>query len=145
VDEVHRPLPVANDLTRPYWEAASRRELVIQRCGRCGHWIHLPARTCENCYSVDLHFEQVTGRGTIASTAIARAQIADGFEAPFACIAVELDEQPGLLVVTNLLGVAPDDAVIGRRVRVCFETLTDNVVLPQFELEWGTAGDLARP
>jgi hypothetical protein len=61
--------------------------------------------------------------------------VADGFDGPFACIAVELDEQPDLLVVTNLLGAPPEDAVVGRRVRVCFEYLADDVVLPQFELD----------
>ena len=140
---MHRPVPMADDLTRPYWEAAARRELVIQRCARCRRWIHLPARTCENCYAVDLRFEPVRGRGTIAASVIARAQVAEGFESPFACIAVELDEQPGLIVVTNLLGAAPEDAAIGERVRVCFEQLTDDAVLPQFELERSV--DVARP
>jgi uncharacterized OB-fold protein len=135
MDLAARPVPVPDDLTRPYWEAAARRQLVIQRCARCRRWIHLPARVCDNCYSLDLGFEPVTGKGTIAATAIARAQVADGFDGPFACIAVELDEQPDLLVVTNLLSATPEDAVVGRRVRVCFEALAGEVVLPQFELD----------
>jgi uncharacterized OB-fold protein len=130
-----RPVPVPDDLTRPYWEAAARRQLVIQRCALCRRWIHLPARVCDNCYSLDLVFEPVSGRGTIAAIAIAHAGVADGFDGPFACIAVELDEQSDLLVVTNLLGASPQDAVIGRRVRVCFEMLGDDVLLPQFELD----------
>jgi hypothetical protein len=47
---------------------------------------------------------------------------------------VELDEQEMLLLATNLPGVEPDPAIVGRRVRVTFEPLNDEVHLPQFVL-----------
>ena len=60
---------------------------------------------------------------------------------PFVIIAVELDEQPGLLVMSNLLRVPPGDAVIGRRVEVEFEPIEGGFALPQFCL----AGSESRP
>jgi len=45
---------------------------------------------------------------------------------------VELDEQPLLLMVTNLPGVAPEGVRIGMRVKVTFEALEDGNMLPQF-------------
>jgi hypothetical protein len=55
-----------------------------------------------------------------------------GFEkwVPFTCVAVELEEQDGLLVLANLLDAEPGDDV--DEVEVVFESIGDGVVLPQF-------------
>jgi uncharacterized OB-fold protein len=60
-----------------------------------------------------------------------------GFETalPLAVIAVELNEQEGLVVVSNLVGFNGADVEIGSRVQVTFEELPDGGgTLPQFEL-----------
>ena len=64
-----------------------------------------------------------------------------GFEdaVPFAIIAVELDEQPGLLVLSNLLDAPPEQAVIGLHVEVDFEPMEGGFVLPQFRMVDGGA------
>jgi uncharacterized OB-fold protein len=62
--------------------------------------------------------------------------VVPGFEGavPYACVVVELDEQPELLVAGNLVGADPTEAVIGRRVEVAFETFADDVALAMFRL-----------
>jgi uncharacterized OB-fold protein len=57
-----------------------------------------------------------------------------GFEenVPYVTALVELDEQPMLLLLTNLPGVAPTSITIGDRVRFDFERLSDEICLPQF-------------
>ncbi len=131
-----RPRPVADARTAPYWEAAGRGVLAIQRCRACGTFFHLPVAMCEECYGLDLRFEPVSGNGTIHSRVILESPVVPGFEGvlPWACVAVELDEQPGLLVVANLLGAPADQAQVGRRVKVAFERLDADTVLPQFVL-----------
>ena len=46
---------------------------------------------------------------------------------------VELPEQAGLRLTTNLVGVAPDDVRIDMDVRVVFEQHDGDVYLPLFE------------
>ena len=41
---------------------------------------------------------------------------------------------PGALMAGNLLGVPYTEAKVGRRVEVVFETLNDDITLPQFRL-----------
>jgi uncharacterized OB-fold protein len=53
-------------------------------------------------------------------------------EPPYAVIAVELDEQPGLLVISNLIDADTTQAVVGTRVALTFETRADGTQLPQF-------------
>jgi uncharacterized OB-fold protein len=54
--------------------------------------------------------------------------------APLVVVAVELDEQPGLMVVGNVLGADPGSVRIGARCAVEFEWLDDTICLPQFRL-----------
>lgn len=50
---------------------------------------------------------------------------------PYVVAIVELDEQPGLRLMTNLIGVAVDDIRIGMPVQVVFES-HGGVHLPLF-------------
>src|SRR6202035_2413584 len=48
---------LADDLSRPLWDAAKERRLAIQRCGSCGYYNHPPRRFCDACLAQDLRFE----------------------------------------------------------------------------------------
>lgn len=130
------PLPVPDALSRPFWEAAAQARLVIQQCRRSGRWFHPPQPVCTCCGQHDLEFREVSGRGVVESFVIMRDKRIAGFEdrVPYVNLFVELDEQPGLILVANLVGAEPDAVSIGDRVRVVFERLTDEICLPQFEL-----------
>ena len=49
---------------------------------------------------------------------------------PYAVVVVKLDE--GAKMISNLVGVAPQDIRIGMRVEVVFEDVSDEVTLPKF-------------
>jgi uncharacterized OB-fold protein len=53
---------------------------------------------------------------------------------PLLVVAVELDEQEGLVVVANLTNAGHRDVRIGDRCEAVFETMPDGGVLPQFRL-----------
>jgi uncharacterized OB-fold protein len=48
---------------------------------------------------------------------------------------VELVEQPGLRLMTNIIHCPPEQVRIGMAVRVVFENVSDEVALPLFEPE----------
>jgi uncharacterized OB-fold protein len=131
-----RPRPVPDDLTQPFWDGVARHELVLQRCRTCGFYVHPPYPECTQCRESDLAFEAVSGRGTIFERSIVESPVVVGFEdaVPYACLFVELDEQPGLLVAGNLVDAAPEEAQIGRRVDVVFRDEPDGFTLPMFTL-----------
>lgn len=131
-----RPIPVPNEWTEPFWEAAKQGVLAIQRCQSCGHFQHPPYATCVNCISIDLKFEPVSGKGTIYAYTIMYHGGDKRFASaiPYASIIVELDEAKGALLAGNLLDAAYCEAKVGRRVEVVFEKLNDDITLPQFRL-----------
>jgi hypothetical protein len=143
-----RASPAVTDLSRPFWDAARQGRLVIQRCASCRHYNHPPRTACDACLSTDLAFEAVSGRGAVCSFTVMHQKSVAGFEdaVPYLTALVELDEQPLLLLVTNLPGADPASVRIGDRVHVIFEPLnplssqgegaegevTPALVLPQF-------------
>ena len=134
--KVTRPIPVPNEWTRPFWEAARRGVLELQRCQNCRKFQHPPFATCTQCVSTDLKFEPVKGGGAIYAYTIMYHTGDKRFASavPYASIIVELDEAPGALMAGNLLGAEYTDAKVGRRVEVIFEQLNDDITLPQFRL-----------
>jgi uncharacterized OB-fold protein len=53
---------------------------------------------------------------------------------PYVVVLVELDEDPSLRLVGNLLDCPAEKIRIGSPVRVAFEDLGDGIVLPQWRL-----------
>jgi len=76
----------------------------------------------------------VSGRGHVASFTVNHQQWNPaGRTAPYVIAIVELVEQPGLRLITNVVGDGAERVEIGSPVTVRFEQLED-VWLPLFEL-----------
>src|SRR5437763_519723 len=140
--KVTRPIPVPNEWTKPFWEAAKRGVLELQRCQSCGHFQHPPYATCTQCVSTDLKFEPVRGLGTIYAYTIMYHTGDKRFApaVPYTSIIVELDDAPGALMAGNLLEAEYPEAKVGRRVEIAFEKLNDEVSVAQFRLAPGERG-----
>jgi hypothetical protein len=131
-----KPIPVADELSRPFWDAAKARRLEVQRCGSCGYYNHPPRQYCDACLGQELSFTPVSGRGTIYTFTVMHQRDVAGFEeeAPFINIVVELVEQAQLLMVSNLPIAERAKVKIGATVEVYFEDRGEGVVLPQFRI-----------
>jgi uncharacterized OB-fold protein len=127
-----KPVPAITPEMRPFFEGARRRELRVQRCTACGTQ-RFPARAiCSDCLSTDSEWVSVSGRGEIFSFNVMHQVYHPGFarEVPYAVVVVKLVEGPKM--VSNLVGVQPQDIRVGTPVRVVFEDITDEVTLPKF-------------
>jgi uncharacterized OB-fold protein len=129
---MNKPIPTITPDLAPFFAAAKRRELVVQRCMGCGA-LRLPARSvCSSCLSSAAEWTPVSGQGEVFSYNVMHQIYHPGFaaEVPYAVVLVKLREGPKL--ISNLLGVAPSDIRIGMPVRVVFEDLDDEVAIPKF-------------
>ncbi len=127
-----RPLPVPDSDSEPYWQAAHEHRLEIPRCLDCGHYEFPPRHYCRNCRSLNLEWTEVSGRGTVYTFSTMRETLVRGLEPPYVVARVELVEQPGLQLVSNILECPLEDVRIGMPVEVTFEDVTDEITLPQF-------------
>jgi hypothetical protein len=127
-----KPLPEITPAMTPFWEAARRHQLVVQRCRGCGAR-RFPARdTCSRCLGHEADWVPVTGRGTVFSFAVMHQVYHPGFAdaVPYAVVVVELEE--GARLVSNLLDCPVGEITIGMPVEVAFDDVTPEVTLPKF-------------
>jgi uncharacterized protein len=136
-----RVLPAVDDATRPFWTGGEHGELRILRCRACGTWLHPPGPVCPACLGTDLAPEAASGRAVVHTYTINHQPWFPGLEPPYVVAIVELPEQEGMRLTTNIVGCPPGDVRIGMPVRVTFEEY-DGVWLPFFEPA-GSAGGSA--
>lgn len=128
-----RIVPVPDELTAPFWDAARAHRLELQRCRACSRINHPPQVVCGWCSSEDLAYTEVDGRGRVASYTSALVRSGGGQVPEYTTLVVELDEQPGVLFLSRVPGPRPDWVRIGQPVRPWFEPLPGtDVVLAQF-------------
>jgi uncharacterized OB-fold protein len=131
-----RPLPAPDELTRFYWAAAAEHRLVLQRCRSCSKLQYPPEICCAHCQAEEFEAVEASGRGVIYSYSIVDRPLHAGFvdALPYVVVLVELADQPGLRILTNLVDVPEGTSLsCGMPVEVVFED-RGGVVLPQFQL-----------
>jgi len=127
-----RPVPAITPEMAPFWEAARRHELVVQRCLDCGAH-RFPAReVCSGCLSRRAEWQRVGGTGHVFSIAVMHQASHPWFAArvPYAVVVIQLVEGPRML--STVTGLAPHAIEIGMPVEVGFEDVTPEVSLPVF-------------
>ncbi|HMO96301.1 MAG TPA: OB-fold domain-containing protein [Tepidiformaceae bacterium] len=124
-----KPVPEADELSRPFFEGGLDGRLMLMKCTQCGTW-RLPSRQhCDACLSDAYTWEQASGRGTIRTFGVMHQKYHPGFETPYNVTIVELAEGPRL--PTNIVGISNEDIRAGMDVVVDFERY-DDVALPKF-------------
>ncbi len=117
--------------TAPFWDACARHRLVLPRCESCGEMIWYPRLVCPSCGGTTVTWVEASGRGTVYSFSVVRkGQGAYRDVAPYVLAYVELEEGPR--VMTNIVGVDPDEVHVGQAVRVVFDDTGDGDALPRF-------------
>jgi uncharacterized OB-fold protein len=114
----------------PFWQGCRSGELRYQRCLACGLSNFPPTEHCRQCLSAELRWTQSGGVGEIYSWTVVHRPVTPEFEPPYAPAIVTLDE--GYQMLTNIVGVAPEDLAIGMRVRVEFHAVGPDLTLPYF-------------
>lgn len=135
-DQPFRVLPAVTPENEHFWRGGADGELRFLRCADCGTWIHPPQPRCPACLSADVAPASVSGRATVLTYTVNHQPWYPGLDPPYVVAVVELPEQEGLRLTTNLVGIAPDEVDFDLPVRVVFEEYPDrdgSVWLPFFE------------
>ena len=119
--------PFGDPLRAPYWEAAGRHELVVQRCADCGAHQLYARPYCIRCSSDAIAWVPASGLGTIHSQTTVHLKVIPELDPPYVVALVRLDEGP--LLTTNLVG---PPCAIGTRVQVTWRDRDGKPPLPVF-------------
>jgi uncharacterized OB-fold protein len=128
------PRPKPDALTQFFWDGVDAHQLMILRCNACGHYIHWPKVVCRFCLSTDLSPAPVSGRGRVATFTQPNQPFHPWFREhmPYVLAVIELEEQPNLTLVSNVVDIPPDDVRVGMPVEVAFREVVPGYTLPLF-------------
>jgi len=125
--------PASDPESAEFWEGTAAGELRVQTCGSCGK-LRLPPRPmCPACRSVARTWTTVSGQGTVWSFTVPHPPLLPAYAeiAPYNVIVVEIDEDPTIRFVGNLVTGAdgpineidPATIAIGEPVQAVFARL----------------------
>jgi uncharacterized OB-fold protein len=127
------PRPLSPELTRPFWEAIKRHELMIPRCKTCGHVFFYPRSECPRCLSNNVEWMHVSGRGRLHTYTVvyqpANAAFRD--DTPYIYAVVQLDEGPRM--VSNIVQCNLDDVRVDMPLEAIFDDVTPEWTLVKFK------------
>lgn len=126
-----RTLPVIDDENRHFWQGGADGHLHLLRCHACRYWIHPPSPVCPTCLSDEVEVETVSGDAIVETFTVNYKVWGVGMERPYAIALVQLVEQAGLRLTTNIIDVDPEKVEIGMSVEVVFEQ-DEDVWMPLF-------------
>jgi uncharacterized OB-fold protein len=132
VEPAAKPLPQISAEMAPFFAAARRHQLVVQRCRGCGT-LRFPARDrCSACLAHEAEWVPVSGRATVFSFAVMHQVYHPGFasEVPYAVVLVALDEGPRM--ISNVVGCPSSDVRVGMPLEVVFEDVSAEITMPKF-------------
>ncbi|MBM3946663.1 MAG: Zn-ribbon domain-containing OB-fold protein [SAR202 cluster bacterium] len=118
-----RPTPTPTSLSKPFWEATKRGQLVMQQCTQCKEFVWTPQMACRKCLTETLEWKPVSGKGTIHTFSVIYRAANPAFKAPYTIVVVDLEE--GTRILSDLIGIDPADVRIGMKVEVEFEDAGD--------------------
>ncbi len=126
-----RKLPALTPDTAPFWQGGAQGALMIHRCSACTRWFHPPSPICPNCASFEVAPQAVSGQGTVLSYTVNHQPWTPALTEPYVVAIIELVEQRGLRVLSNVVDCPVGQVAIGLPVQVRFEQQED-VWLPLF-------------
>jgi uncharacterized OB-fold protein len=132
-----KPVPEATPLTRPFWDAAAKGELRMQKCRNCSH-IRFPiGPVCTTCLSDEADWVLLSGKGAVLSHLVFHRAYSPAWKAqvPYSVAMVQLDEGPRMFsdIVDPERAHIHDD-LVGRRVAVTFDAMADGIAVPRFRV-----------
>jgi uncharacterized protein len=131
-----KPLPEVTPVTEPFWDAAAKGKLLMQKCAECGAWVWCPRPVCGECGGDKLAWTGLSGRGEVFAFTVIREVVGRalrGFEKdiPYVTAWIDLDEGPR--ICSNIVGCPVESVKIGMPVEVLFEEARNGIFLPKFK------------
>src|ERR1700737_3783443 len=128
-------IPVADTLSKPFWDAVNQRRLVLQRCTACDRLQYPPQQACQVCGSPPgRRGQEVEGKGHIAAYIV----IEDGRlnrrmpDQPYNMAMVTLDADPRVNFYSNPPGTPPYQVPVGAAVAVMFEEVAPGQLIHEW-------------
>lgn len=128
----HKPTPVANSDTRPFWEACNEEKFTYQHCKNCNENQFYPRVICKNCHSTDLLWKTASGNGSVAAFTVVHHAPSKAFREDVPYVLALIDLEDGIRTMMNVTHCDVDTVYAGMPITLHFEKRgDDNQKIPQ--------------
>ena len=127
------PVPANEQLTKPFWEAAKREELVIPYCNSCSHLFFYPREVCPNWFSKDLIWKKMSGKGRVYTYTHVRQSVHPSFQSANGHIYAIVQLEEGPKIPSGIVGCEPEEVYVDMPVSVAFDVITEDFTLVKFQ------------
>jgi len=129
-------IPVADELSKPFWDAVDEKRLIVQNCTACNTLQYPPRPVCQDCGSDKLEWKETSGRGHISTYVVMEdihleQRVPDQ---PFNLALITLDDDPLINFYSNLPGIPVREVPIGAPVEVIFEEVAPGQLIHEWKL-----------
>jgi uncharacterized OB-fold protein len=115
-----RTTPPLTERNTSFWTSGKDGTLRILWCESCRIYVHPPGPVCPGCGTRDIEPRAVSGRGVIYSFTINEYRWMPELEPPYVVAEVDLVEQEGLRLMTNIVECDVNDVRVAMVVEVVF-------------------------
>lgn len=136
------PLPVTDDQMKPFFDGYAAGELRVPHCAPCDRLAWPPRPNCPQCHGKLTQWTVMSGRGTIWSFVVPHPPLLPAFNpvAPYNVITVQLEEDPQVRIVSNLVTSAdgainevdPASITLGEPVKAIMSEIAPDIFMPRF-------------
>ncbi len=132
-----KPIPVADEVSKPFWDAVNQRKLALQYCKTDKLLQYPPRRTCNKCGSADsLEWREVKGRGHIMEYTVVRDWRVRRLQPdqPYNLAVITLDEDTGINFLSHLPGTPVGQVPVGAPVELVFEEVAPGQLIHEWRV-----------
>jgi uncharacterized OB-fold protein len=128
------PVPPADGLSTPFWEATAEGRYLVQWCKVCERPVYYPRYACPVCLSDALEWRTSGGRGVVYAFSIVHTPAAPWMAERMPYVVALVDLAEGVRILTNIVDCDPGQVVVGAAVEVRWQPLGDGRAIPWFRL-----------
>ena len=132
-----KPIPVPDEVSKPFWDACNQRRLIVQSCSACSRKQYPPQETCAQCGSKDhLEWTETSGRGRINGYCVMYDSRVKPLQAdqPFNIAVIDLEEDSAIHFLSHLPGVPVDQVPVGATVEVDFQDTGEGQLIHEWRI-----------
>jgi uncharacterized OB-fold protein len=132
--EYRKPIPTIKPWTKPFWDGAKNRELLLQRGVKSGKYIMYPKKYSPYDYTEEIEWVKASGKGKIYTYTIVRNNPPEVFKEDLPYVIAFVDLEEGVRMCTRIIESDFEKIKIGAEVEAVYEDATDDITFVYFKI-----------
>ena len=118
------------DRASPFWRSVDRRAMELPWCGACGRFHFYPRPVCPACWSADLDWRPVGGKGTVWSYTVVRFAHGahEGWKTRVPYVVALVDLEEGVRMMGNVVDCPVGSVRSGMAVELDYREYEDGLI-----------------